>query len=199
VLTNHYYKSGAPSSTDADDFFSPENRAKRRAAERERIADLEREWALTPAQQEAADRAVEERETAEWLAAGAPDMHAIWVAKREADRAAALAELNVIEKAYCTAIYAVDWTDETNELAEAIREIARDAWHQKYDKLWPKQARSNAKIQFDKDVAAGRIPFPAGSRERALKAELDNAIERLLRLQHARAVIELDELKQRLT
>jgi hypothetical protein len=45
VLTNHDYTNGTVASTDADEFFSPESRAQRRADELERIAEIERGWA----------------------------------------------------------------------------------------------------------------------------------------------------------
>jgi hypothetical protein len=161
-------------------------------------AEADRFDALTPEQQaaeEAEQRAESDRQHAEWKASGQPDWFEEWKAKRGAERSAANAELAAIDAALDRVVWDDNATDEDLELAEARNVVDTDAWHARRDHLWPSQARTNAQIKHAEDMESGRIPCPAGTRERLRAERLQKEIDFLTALREAELTIEIHHLR----
>jgi archaellum biogenesis ATPase FlaH len=90
--------------------------------------------------EEIAWQAAGDREHAAWLASGEaddfPDLLAAWQTKRKAERTAAEAEWDAIEKACRTVCQAAESTDQQIEAAEATRDAALDAWRRRHNRLF---------------------------------------------------------------
>src|SRR6185437_12044901 len=120
-----------------------------------------RRQALSPPSQaklESLSRARLDVEHARWLASGEPDELGELIAKRQAQRAAALVELNALD----TAIRRVRMTSDDDaevDVAEAEYERTLAGWHARYDHLWPKPLLERARKKIEEE-AMSVVPFP---------------------------------------
>ena len=110
------------------------------------------------AEDNAAERAADDADHAAWLASGAPDLLAELRAKRVAQREAAEAQRDAIDKTHRAICMAADLTEAQVEDADAQHEIAIGYWKKRHDHLWPRREFLMSSI----------LPFPAPPASRKL-------------------------------